>query len=77
MSLMLNDWETSIEIGNVVKTRLTLVGYGDEFMDFRGAVGKDFSEYVSPRKVIIRCSHCGQWGAVKCACKHCGAPMPE
>jgi len=25
--------------------------------------------------VIIKCVHCSQWGAVKTACKHCGAPI--
>jgi hypothetical protein len=27
--------------------------------------------------VIIRCGHCGQWAAVKTACKHCGASIIE
>jgi len=25
--------------------------------------------------VVVKCGHCGQWGAVKTACKHCGAPV--
>ena len=29
-------------------------------------------------KPLIKCKHCGQWGAVSCACAHCGAPIdPE
>lgn len=24
---------------------------------------------------LRKCAHCGQWGAVHCACKHCGAPI--
>ena len=26
-----------------------------------------------PGKVIVKCSHCGQYCARKTACKHCGA----
>ena len=27
---------------------------------------------------LTKCRHCGQWGAVYCACAHCGAPVdPE
>lgn len=25
--------------------------------------------------VLLKCEHCGQWGAKYCACKHCGAPI--
>lgn len=25
--------------------------------------------------VIVRCSWCGQWGAVKTQCRHCGQPV--
>jgi hypothetical protein len=25
--------------------------------------------------VIVKCGACGQWGAVKTACKHCGHPI--
>jgi hypothetical protein len=28
-----------------------------------------------PGNSIIKCRHCGQWGARKCACKYCGAPI--
>jgi hypothetical protein len=43
-------------------------------------VGKDLGlalQFTDPGNVIIKCAHCHQWGARKCACKHCGAPMPE
>jgi hypothetical protein len=26
-------------------------------------------------KPLIKCSHCGQWGAAYCACRYCGAPI--
>lgn len=26
-------------------------------------------------KPLVKCRHCGQWGAVYCACAHCGAPI--
>jgi hypothetical protein len=25
--------------------------------------------------VIVKCKHCGQWGAKQCECKKCGAPI--
>jgi hypothetical protein len=34
----------------------------------------DFDE-LFPSKAVVECGHCGQWGARKCACKHCGAPV--
>jgi hypothetical protein len=24
---------------------------------------------------LIKCRHCGQWGAAFCPCRHCGAPI--
>jgi len=30
---------------------------------------------VAPAEVIVKCGHCGQWGAVKTQCKHCGAAV--
>jgi len=32
-------------------------------------------DYMFYDKVVIKCSYCGQWGARKCACKYCGAPI--
>lgn len=26
-------------------------------------------------KPLIKCRHCGQWGAAYCACRYCGAPI--
>lgn len=26
-------------------------------------------------KPLVKCKHCGQWGAVYCACRYCGAPI--
>lgn len=28
-----------------------------------------------PGNAIVKCGHCGQWGARKTACKYCGAPI--
>lgn len=28
-----------------------------------------------PGNVIVKCQHCGQWGARKTECKKCGAPI--
>ena len=76
MSLKINEFSTNIQARGEKRVVLELSGYGENNVDFRGMLGKDISEYLVPRNVVIRCAHCGQWGAVKCACKHCGAPMP-
>lgn len=26
-------------------------------------------------EVLKKCTHCGQWGAIMCACRSCGAPI--
>lgn len=31
--------------------------------------------YYSPRKMIIKCQFCGQWGVRECACKYCGGAV--
>ena len=36
---------------------------------------KDIVDSYYPKEVIIKCSSCGQWGAIKTACKYCGAPI--
>ena len=58
--------------GGMMKSELTLVSYGGEF------VGLDFAEvegFLPFGESVIKCTHCGQWGARKCACKYCGAPI--
>jgi uncharacterized Fe-S radical SAM superfamily protein PflX len=30
---------------------------------------------IYPEKVLEKCTYCGQWGAVQCACPACGAPI--
>jgi hypothetical protein len=32
---------------------------------------------VEPERVLKPCRHCGQWGAIKCPCAHCGAPIGD
>lgn len=35
----------------------------------------DIEDYLPVGDVIIKCKHCGQWGARQCECKKCGAPI--
>lgn len=28
-----------------------------------------------PGSVVVKCQYCGQWGARKCQCKHCGGAI--
>ena len=30
---------------------------------------------LAPERVLEKCGHCGQWGAIMCACRYCGAPI--
>lgn len=32
-------------------------------------------DMMFPGPVIVKCQHCGQWGARKTACRYCGAPV--
>lgn len=36
---------------------------------------KSVKEALGQSPVIIKCAHCGQWGARHCACRFCGAPV--
>ncbi len=37
--------------------------------------GGNAGDYLPTGQVVVKCGHCGQWGARKCACKFCGAPI--
>lgn len=36
---------------------------------------KNVKESLGQSPVIVKCVHCGQWGAKYCACRYCGAPV--
>lgn len=41
------------------------------------AAGDDISEWIPIKSAVTKCAHCGQWGAVRCECKYCGAPIDD
>ena len=41
------------------------------------SVVDELRRLVNPGPVVVKCKWCGQWGARRCACKHCGQAMPE
>jgi len=47
--------------------RMTDEGYKD--------LARKLEKFLAPAEVIVKCGHCGQWGAVKTQCKHCGAAV--
>ena len=59
----------------IMSTDVHLRIWGEEAFDYDIGRGGDIDALFYPLKVIIKCQHCGQWGAKKCACKHCGAPI--
>lgn len=32
-------------------------------------------KHINPPEVIVKCVACGQWGAIKTPCRHCGNPI--
>lgn len=42
-------------------------------LDLKTAVQKWATEAVAV--AVVRCAHCGQWGARFCECRKCGAPI--
>lgn len=36
---------------------------------------KSVKESLGQSPVLLKCSHCGQWGAKYCSCRYCGAPV--
>ena len=40
--------------------------------DLVAGIKKELGYYP---QVLKKCIHCGQWGAVMCACPACGAPI--
>jgi len=72
----LANWEglawtsTSANAANVtIDTYLNMSndGYAD--------LARKLEKFLTPAEVIVKCGHCGQWGAVKTQCKHCGAAV--
>jgi len=61
-------------IDSVIEADVHLKLFGDEALHATQLL--DINEWSLPAgKVIIKCKSCGQYGAKKCACKHCGAPI--
>lgn len=68
---------------------LDVTAYGDKDRVFIPAAGDGYSSKLSVsdliesvkqslgylEKPLVKCKHCGQWGAAYCACRHCGAPI--
>ena len=65
------DMDMSLPADGMMKTHLTLVNTQNEQPDGDW----DLTRISNPGKVIVKCSHCGQWAAKKTACKYCGAPV--
>jgi len=44
-------------------------------VDYRGLLYRKDWDDIFPSNSVVKCRHCGQWGARKCECKYCGAPI--
>ena len=58
---------------DVPRWTMELEGIGDA-PDFNSP-RQNLDLFLAPHNVVVRCGHCGQWGARKCECKKCGAPI--
>lgn len=61
---------TSASAANVtIDTYLNMSndGYAD--------LARKLEKFLAPSEVIVKCSYCGQWAAVKTSCRHCGAAV--
>ena len=38
-------------------------------------LARKLEKFLAPSEVIVKCSYCGQWAAVKTSCRHCGAAV--
>ena len=74
MKLGLTDVNVDYSANNIGLTRIRAEFVANEDFDIRDFVKTDFAQ-IFPNKPIVKCAHCGQWGAVMCACPQCGAPI--
>jgi len=56
----------------IARAHAEFVAHSD--YDFRELITTRWGD-LFPGNVIVKCGHCGQWGAAKTECKHCGAAI--
>ena len=59
----------------MIETDLYIKLYGEGIMDFNEIQEMLSGEFSPPSKAILTCKYCGQWGALHCPCRYCGAPI--
>lgn len=60
------------EVGQATRIELALIA--EPNYDANHLIYEPWGD-LFPGRVIVKCVHCGQWGARKTVCKHCGAPV--
>ena len=53
-------------------TSLSTISMSD---DGYADLARKLEKFLAPSEVIVKCSYCGQWAAVKTSCHHCGAAV--
>ena len=71
----MNNIVTALEYNGMYGDRVDWEMRGVGFFPNSDMVGKDIGGLFAPDKVVIKCGHCGQWGARFCECRKCGAPI--
>jgi hypothetical protein len=64
---------SSVTLQHVIDTaaRPLVIMDGDKEIDVLDFI----KEMRGQSLAILKCGHCGQWGAKYCACRYCGAPI--
>lgn len=67
------DMQVNLTPNEIPTMELTLAM--DEGFDARQLWEYKNWDDMFPGDVVIKCQFCGQWGARKCACLHCGGAI--
>jgi hypothetical protein len=71
----LSDLETSANIESVDKVLISTENGNSKTTSMQSIADFVKKEIGIYDRVLEKCAHCGQWGAVMCACRTCGAPI--
>ena len=71
----LANWEGLVWTSAGSTTSATLDAYLSMSDDGYADLARKLEKFLAPSEVIVKCSYCGQWAAVKTSCRHCGAAV--
>ena len=66
---------TGADSVNITTKSFNLDTYLSMSDDGYADLARKLEKFLAPSEVIVKCSYCGQWAAVKTNCRHCGAAV--